>query len=166
MKKLIVLLLACCLAVSVPTYASKKPKPKLKYIGRFYITYYCPCAECCGAGGGKITASGTTPTAGRTVGVNPSIIPYGTNLKIGNTYGYVAEDTGGGIGTYHIDIFVNSHAEALQKGVDYKDVWAVTYPKPVLKKNKLLKLKNKKLKISKFLKSDPITFLKGGVLNE
>lgn len=166
MKKFIILLLVCCLAVSFPAYASKKPKPKLTYIGRFYITYYCPCAECCGIGGGKVTASGTTPTAGRTVGVNPSIIPYGTKLKIGNTYGYVAEDTGGGIGTYHIDIFVNSHQEALNKGVDYKDVWAVTYPKPVLKKNKLFKFKNKKLKISKYLKCDPINFLKGGGSNE
>jgi 3D (Asp-Asp-Asp) domain-containing protein len=152
MKKLIILLIILCLVVSFPTYAkSKKPKPKLTYLGRFYITYYCPCAECCGAGGGKVTASGTTPTAGRTVGVNPSVIPYGTNLKIGNTYGYVAEDTGGGIGTYHIDIFVNSHAEALQKGVDYKDVWAVTYPKPVLKKNKRATFKNK-IKFSKYLK--------------
>lgn len=152
MKKYIALLLVVCLCVSAPAYAAKKPKPKLTYLGRFYITYYCPCAECCGAGGGKITASGTTPTAGRTVGVNPSVIPYGTNLKIGNTYGYVAEDTGGGIGTYHIDIFVNSHQEALNKGVAYKDVWAVTYPKQTLKKCKLLKFRNKK-KFSKYLKT-------------
>lgn len=152
MKKYIALLLVVCLCVSAPAYAAKKPKPKLTYLGRFYITYYCPCAECCGAGGGKITASGTTPTAGRTVGVNPSVIPYGTKLKIGKTYGYVAEDTGGGIGTYHIDIFVNSHQEALNKGVAYKDVWAVTYPKQTLKKCKLLKFRNKK-KFSKYLKT-------------
>ena len=154
MKKLIILLLVICLAVQFPAYAkSKTVKVKRKtYLGKFYITYYCPCAECCGIGGGKVTASGTTPTAGRTVGVNPSIIPYGTKLKIGNTYGYVAEDTGGGIGTYHIDIFVNSHAEALQKGVDYKDVWAVTYPKQTLKKCKPLKFRNKK-KFSKYLKA-------------
>lgn len=158
MKKFIILLLVCCLAVSFPAYASKKPKPKLTYIGRFYITYYCPCAECCGIGGGKVTASGTTPTAGRTVGVNPSVIPYGTKLKIGKTYGYVAEDTGGGIGTYHIDIFVNSHAEALQKGVAYKDVWAITYEKKKVFKHKTFTMRLNRNKLKKYLK--------GGGFNE
>ena len=53
-------------------YVTKKVKvEKKKYLGKFYITHYCPCARCCGAGGGKVTASGTKPTAGRTVGVNP-----------------------------------------------------------------------------------------------
>lgn len=165
MKKLIILLIILCLAVSFPTYAkSKKPKAKLTYLGRFYITYYCPCAACCGAGGGTITASGTTPTAGRTVGVNPSVIPYGTKLKIGKTYGYVAEDTGGGIGTYHIDIFVNSHQEALNKGVAYKDVWAVTYPKQKLKKCKPLTMRLKQNKFKKYIETK-ITW-KGGALSE
>lgn len=100
---------------------------KKKYLGKFYITHYCPCEQCCGVGGGKITASGTVPTAGRTVGVNPAVIPYGTKLKIGGKEGYVAEDTGGGIGTYHIDIFCNSHQEALNAGVGYKKVYAIIY---------------------------------------
>ena len=138
MKKLIILLLVTCLAVSFPAYAkSKTVKVKRKtYLGKFYITYYCPCAECCGAGGGKITASGTTPTAGRTVGVNPSVIPYGTKLQIGKTSGYVAEDTGGGIGYKHIDIFVNSHQEALNKGVAIK-----TFGLLPTKRKKFLKIK-------------------------
>lgn len=111
-------------------YETKYIKTKVKYttktyLGSFYITYYCPCEQCCGPGGGKITASGTTPKAGRTVGVNPSQIPYGTKLKIGKKDGYVAEDTGGGIGSNHIDIFVNSHAEALDLGTTYKKVWVV-----------------------------------------
>ena len=78
---------------------------KKKYLGKFYITHYCPCEQCCGVGGGKITASGTVPTAGRTVGVNPNLIPYGTKLKIGGKDGYVAEDTGGTYGrTVSIDL--------------------------------------------------------------
>lgn len=118
-------------------YIKTKVKYKTKkYLGTFYITHYCPCSECCGPGGGKVTASGTVPTAGRTVGVNPSVIPYGTKLKIGKTEGYVAEDTGGGIGTYHIDIFCNSHAEALAAGVGYKKVYAIKW-----------KTKKKKIKI-------------------
>lgn len=120
-------------------YKTVKVKVKIKkkkYLGKFYITHYCPCSECCGPGGGKVTASGTVPTAGRTVGVNPSIVPYGTKLQIGKQDGYVAEDTGGGIGTYHLDVFCNSHAEALAAGVGYKKVYAISY-----------KYKKKKLRI-------------------
>ena len=140
MKKFISLLLVLCLIVSVPVEAKSKYKKvgyeyryvkikvkyrEKKYLGKFTITHYCPCESCCGVGGGKITASGTTPKAGRTVGVNPSVIPYGTKLKIGSKYGYVAEDTGGGLEPYHIDVFVNSHQEAIEKGVQYKKVWVV-----------------------------------------
>jgi hypothetical protein len=109
-------------------------------------------------GGGKVTASGTTPTAGRTVGVNPSVIPYGTKLQIGKTSGYVAEDTGGGIGYKHIDIFVNSHQEALNKGVAYKDVWAITYEKKKVFKHKTFTMRLKQNKLKKYLK--------GGGFNE
>lgn len=143
MKKLIALIMVICLAISIPVEAKSKSKYKIvgyeykyvkvkvkikhkKYLGKFYITHYCPCEYCCGPGGGKITASGTVPKAGRTVGVNPSLIPYGTKLRIGGKDGYVAEDTGGGIGYYHLDVFCNSHAEALSKGVGYKKVYAIT----------------------------------------
>ena len=158
MKKIILILLVICLVFSIPVEAkskSKKSKSKYKvvgyeykyvkvkvkykykkYLGKFYITHYCPCAQCCGPGGGKVTASGTTPKAGRTVGVNPNIIPYGTKLRIGGKDGYVAEDTGGGIGTYHLDIFCNTHQEALNAGVGYKKVYAIT-----------TKYKKKKIKI-------------------
>ena len=98
---------------------------KKKYLGKFWITHYCPCSKCCGVGGGKITASGTRPTVGRTVGVNPKLIKYGTQLQIGKQRGYVAEDTGGGIGWNHLDVFCSSHQEALNAGVGFKKVWAL-----------------------------------------
>lgn len=109
---------------------------KKKYLGKFYITHYCPCAQCCGAGGGKITASGTKPTVGRTVGVNPNLIKYGTQLQIGKQRGYVAEDTGGGIGWNHLDVFCANHQEALNAEVGWEKVWAVSY-----------KYKRKKVKV-------------------
>ncbi len=37
-----------------------------KYLGNFTLTAYCNCAQCCGTAG-NLTASGTVPTAGRTV---------------------------------------------------------------------------------------------------
>lgn len=139
MKKIIIaLMLVFCFLASDDNQAfgkSRKAEKKYKYktvtkvkkiyLGEFWITHYCPCSYCCGAGGGKVTASGTTPTAGRTVGVNPRLIPYGSKLKVGKNSGYVAEDTGGGIGWQHLDIFCNTHAEALNAGVGYEKVWLI-----------------------------------------
>ena len=156
MKKIITILLVAimlCGQISVPTYAKTKwvtiKVEKRTYLGRFYCTHYCPCVRCCGYGGGKVTASGTKPTAGRTVGVNPRLIRYGTRLKIGNRSGYVAEDTGGGIGWYHIDVFCNSHTEALQRGVQTKKVWKIERVK--IKKYKMFKLKMKTFKNKNYL---------------
>lgn len=151
MKKLIILLLIFCIGISsdaaIKTRWTTINVEEKRYLGEFKITHYCPCSRCCGVGGGKITASGTRPTAGRTVGVNPRLIPYGTKLQIGKIKGYVAEDTGGGIGWYHLDVFCNSHQEALQKGVQHKKVYAITYKKVkvkmVLNKAKAIKIKNK-----------------------
>lgn len=83
--------------------------------GGFTVTYYCPCEKCCGKGGGKSTASGTVPTAGRTIAVDTDQIPLGTEVVI-DGHVYTAEDTGGGIKWNHIDIFVNEHQEALNLG--------------------------------------------------
>ena len=75
---------------------------------------YCPCYRCCGKCDG-ITATGTKATAGRTIAVDPKVIPYGTEVIInGNTY--VAEDCGGAIKGNRIDVYFDTHAEALQFG--------------------------------------------------
>ena len=109
------------------TIKTKVRVAKKKYLGKFWITHYCPCSKCCGVGGGKITASGTRPTVGRTVGVNPNLIKYGTQLQIGKQRGYVAEDTGGGIGWNHLDVFCANHQEALNAGVGWEKVYAISY---------------------------------------
>jgi 3D (Asp-Asp-Asp) domain-containing protein len=84
------------------------------------------CGKSPGDAGYGITASGTTATAGRTVAVDPSQIPLGTELYIvfpsawSHLNGiYVAEDTGGAIGNNRIDIFMgeNSYDTCIQYGV-------------------------------------------------
>ena len=80
----------------------------------FTITYYCPCEQCCGKSD-KITASGTIATEGRTIAVDPNVIPLGTTVTIGG-HDYIAEDIGGAIKGLHIDIFVNDHNRALKLG--------------------------------------------------
>lgn len=88
----------------------------------FKITAYCPCAKCCGKTNG-ITAMGTKATAGRTIAAS-SQYSFGTQLNI-NGHIYTVEDRGGAIKGNKIDIFVNTHAEALAWGVRYLPVSAV-----------------------------------------
>lgn len=93
--------------------------PERTYYGACRITFYCPCAECCGSWG-NATASGATPTAGWTV-ANGSL-PFGTQVVIdGHTY--CVEDRG--VGGDQFDIFVNDHSEALASGLYYTDVYLV-----------------------------------------
>ena len=84
------------------------------------LTAYCPCAKCCGNSNG-ITASGTKAKQGRTVAVDPRYIPYGTEIIIdGQTY--IAEDCGGSIKGNRLDIYFDSHREALSFGKQTKIV--------------------------------------------
>ena len=96
-------------------------QPTLKSLGTFKLTAYCPCARCCGKCDG-ITATGTKATAGRTISVDPSKIPYGTEVII-NGHTYIAEDCGGAINGNRIDIYFDSHTEALKFGIQYANVY-------------------------------------------
>ena len=89
------------------------------YLGRFRLTGYWPCVQCCGKSDG-ITASGTKATAGRTVAMGG--VPLGTKLLI-NGVVYTVEDRGTSYS--HVDIFFNTHGEALQFGSRYADVYLV-----------------------------------------
>lgn len=97
-------------------------QPAMESLGLFKLTAYCPCKNCTGDGDG-ITASGTAATQGRTIAVDPSVVPYGTVLII-NGHEYIAEDCGGKwIQGKEIDIFFESHDEAKEFGVQYEEVF-------------------------------------------
>lgn len=89
---------------------------------KFTASSYCFCSKCCGKTTG-ITASGTKATAGRTVAMSSSY-PFGTKVLIKTSSGkilnnenpYIVEDRGGAIKGNKIDIFQNSHQEALNFG--------------------------------------------------
>ena len=89
------------------------------YLGNFTLTAYCNCAQCCGTAG-NLTASGTVPTAGRTVAM--AGVPFGTKLLINGTV-YTVEDLGTPYG--HVDIYCGSHSEALSFGLQSADVYQV-----------------------------------------
>lgn len=94
------------------------------YLGEFKLTAYCPCAKCCGKWADGITSTGTTAVAGRTIAVDPKVIPYGTEVIIGGTT-YIAEDCGGAIKGNRIDVYFDSHSEALKFGVQYADIYII-----------------------------------------
>jgi 3D (Asp-Asp-Asp) domain-containing protein len=96
-------------------------EPTLESLGQFKLTAYCPCEKCCGKTDG-ITATGTQATQGRTIAVDPDVIPYGTVVVI-NGHEYVAEDCGGAINGNDIDVFFESHDEAWNFGVQYAEVF-------------------------------------------
>ena len=106
--------------------AAAEAAQQKKYLGSFRITYYCPCTKCCGSWGNDtpgatvVGSSGQQLIAGYSVAVNPAQIPYGTKLLI-NGKTYIAADSG--VGSNCIDIFSSSHAEALQGGMYYADVY-------------------------------------------
>ena len=115
-----------------PTSATEAPTETWKNLGTFKITAYCPCEICCGYWATirpldekdnpiVYTATGEIAKSGKTIAVDPNVIPYGTKVKIaGQTF--IAQDTGGAIKGNRIDVYFNSHSTALQFGVMTEEV--------------------------------------------
>lgn len=109
----------------VATYADENGT--YEYVGDFTLTAYCPCPICCGIYSNMenpTTASGTRATAGRTIAADTSMFPFGTKLVI-NGQVYTVEDTGGAIKGNRIDVFFNSHTDALNFGRQTAKVYRV-----------------------------------------
>ena len=92
-----------------------------QYLGRFKITYYCPCAECNG-GWGNNTAWAGEIIPGQTVAVDPSVIGKLRWIYIDGIGVRRAEDVGGAVQGYHIDVAVANHADPSLE-VSYRDVY-------------------------------------------
>ena len=91
------------------------------YMGTFKVTYYCGCYPC-SEGWGNMTSTGVRAKEGRTIAVDPSVIPYGTRVLV-NGQEYIAEDCGGAIKGNDIDIYLEDHDRVYESGVDYYDVY-------------------------------------------
>lgn len=96
-------------------------EPAPEPLGTFQLTAYCDCEQCCGEWADGYTYTGTVATAGRTVAVDPDVIPLGSSVYIEGQE-YIAEDIGGAIQGNRVDVFFNSHADALEFGVQYAEV--------------------------------------------
>ena len=104
-------------------------------LGVFTLTAYCSCYECCNEyalnrpldeNGNQIvyTASGNRAVQGVTIAVDPTVIPYNTNVQI-NGHTYTAHDTGGLIKGNRIDVYFENHQEACDFGLQTAEVFLI-----------------------------------------
>lgn len=114
-------------AVATESAVYTGPVPEFVDLGEFVVTHYCACEKCCGEwaanrpNGIVYTASGAVAEEGRTIAVDPDVIPYGTEVVVryndGNEAVYIAEDCGGAIQGNRIDVYTASHEAALTAGI-------------------------------------------------
>ncbi len=71
------------------------------------------------------TATGTLPQPGRTIAVDPRIIPLGTKLYIPGLGERIAEDVGGRIKGKRLDIFLPTVSHCRHFGVQSREVLAI-----------------------------------------
>ena len=89
----------------------------------FTATAYCSCKKCCGKwalnrpNGLVYTASGAIAEEGVTVAADWNILPAGTLIEIDGLGERIVQDRGGVITGNRIDLFFNSHEDALKFGV-------------------------------------------------
>lgn len=107
-------------------YTQVAPQPIS--LGNFKLTAYCSCPICCGEwaykrpGGVVYGAIGEELVEGYSIAVDPSIIPYRTEVII-NGRTYKAQDCGGAIKGNRIDVYFENHNEALKFGIQYAEVF-------------------------------------------
>jgi len=103
-------------AVEMPEIAVQETVIETGTVMAIKATAYCPCEKCCGEWADGITYTGTTAKEGRTIAVDPKVIPLGSRVVI-NGNEYIAEDIGGAIKGNRIDVFFATHTAALEFGV-------------------------------------------------
>lgn len=108
------------------TSQAKKPVS----LGEFKLTAYCGCEICCNQwannrpNGVVYGSIGEELKEGYSIAVDPTVIPYGTEVII-NGRTYKAQDCGGAIKGNRIDVYFDSHNDALEFGVQYAEVLVV-----------------------------------------
>ena len=104
------------------TTEEKKPTDGMEYLGEYTITAYCPCEKCTGkVDPDGITASGKKASPNHTIAA-PTEFEFGTKLYIDGIT-YEVEDRGGAITGKRLDIYFDTHEEALAFPMGTYDVY-------------------------------------------
>jgi 3D (Asp-Asp-Asp) domain-containing protein len=127
MKTLIAIIILCLASVLAGLRLGReaRPTPIVKIVpartnGIYRVTAYCPCSKCCGKWSDGMTASGA-PAKGKLIAA-PKDIPFGTWLNVPG-YGWAeVKDRGGSIKGKRLDVFFESHQEAMNWGVQYLEI--------------------------------------------
>ena len=111
---------AFCAFAEIAT-TTPEPEPEPEWI-EGTATAYCSCEICCGEwalnrpNGIVYTASGAEAVQGVTIAADWSIYPPGTVLFVEGLGEMVVQDRGGAIQGQKIDVYFESHDDALQFG--------------------------------------------------
>lgn len=92
-------------------------------LGIFTTTGYCTCTSCCSSGW-TLTYSGTVPKANHTISADISLYPIGTRLMIDDVI-YTVEDIGGHVEGNWLDIYYDTHDNAVAHGKQEQEVFTV-----------------------------------------
>ena len=95
-------------------------------LGIYTISHYCDCSICTGTQKGSRTASGIKPKENRTIACDGKTLKIGDIVYIEGYGVYECQDLGGKIKQNKIDIYCNSHNEALKKGIKKAKVYLLT----------------------------------------
>lgn len=121
-----------------PWFTESTKEKQFLPLGEFKLTAYCACEKCCyqwatcrpiDNNGEEIvyTSIGAIAKEGRTVAVDPEVIPYGTILLINGHY-YVAEDCSDNwVHGNHIDIYMGNRADSHQNAINFGEQYAEVY---------------------------------------
>lgn len=114
-------ILAPSVAVAEIATTTPEPEPEPEWI-EGTATAYCSCEICCGEwalnrpNGIVYTASGAEAVQGVTIAADWSIYPPGTVLFVEGLGEMIVQDRGGAIQGQKIDVYFESHDDALQFG--------------------------------------------------
>ena len=81
------------------------------------VSFYCPCKICCGKWAGGLTSTGTWPEQKFSLACNKAWTRQGKKFFIPSFGLTECEDTGSKIQGTHVDMFVETHAEAVRLGI-------------------------------------------------
>ena len=108
------------LEAAKPADKAMEAEPAKTSGGPRKISAYCGCEAC--SGGHLYTYSGAVPKEDHTISADLDQFPLGTKLLIDGII-YTVEDKGSGVVENHLDIYFDTHKEALDYGLQKAEVF-------------------------------------------